>query len=333
MAVGTYTATSSRGVYLLEFDGDSAEARILHSVQLDNPSYVVFSHDGNHLYAIGENGANGTVHSIALSESGMQVDATLPAGADPCHIALAGDLLVVASYSDGAVNSFSVDDRGILASQKQSLRFKAHSVHPRRQMSSHIHNIALSPDGRFILASDLGGDFVYSMVLDDDSVMQLDESVKAKAGSGPRHMAWSRDGKYLYLLTELSDEVMVFARDGGRFTHIQTLGAARTPAGGGGDIHIHPDGHFLYASARLQDDGIAVFGFLDDGTLKKDFFVPTGKHPRNFAITPDGRFLLCACRDKNAIEVYEIDCQCGNLTYLDNKDIELPMPVCIAFDA
>ena len=122
---------------------------------------------------------------------------------------------------------------------------------------------------------------------------------------------------------------MLIEYDGGELTPIQTLTAYKGKGHGSADIHISPDGRFLYTSHRLKEDGIAIFS-IDEATgkVKKAGYQPTGRHPRNFAITPDGNWLLCACRDDNRIEIYSIDKKTGALTS-SGKAIEVGAPVCV----
>jgi 6-phosphogluconolactonase len=100
---------------------------------------------------------------------------------------------------------------------------------------------------------------------------------------------------------------------------------------GSADIHISPDGKFLYASHRLKKDGISIFKInSENGKLTKAGYQQTGIHPRNFNITPNGKYILVACRDSNRIEIYYRNGKTGMLTYT-NKMIALSKPVCIQF--
>ena len=146
---------------------------------------------------------------------------------------------------------------------------------------------------------------------------------------GPRHLTFSPDGRFAYLISEKGDCVSSFSFNNGNLTLLETRLAYDGEGHGSGDIHLTPNGRFLYTSHRLKADGIAVFERdSSTGLLKKTGYCPTGKHPRNFAITPDGTLLLCACRDDNRIEVYSIDPDTGELSFT-GKTIPVPAPVCI----
>jgi 6-phosphogluconolactonase (cycloisomerase 2 family) len=152
-------------------------------------------------------------------------------------------------------------------------------------------------------------------------------------GSGPRHLDFHPDGKFAYLINELSGAVTAFGYDAaaGNLSFIQSVQADTLDAKGSADMHVSPDGRFLYASNRLKGDGIAIFTINQaDGKLTKAGYQETGIHPRNFVITPNGKFLLVAGRDSDVIQIFLIDKTTGLLenTY---KDIELDMPVCLKF--
>ena len=263
------------------------------------------------------------VHELTLT-------ATIPSpGDDPCHLMAVGDKLYTACYSSGSVAVIQLNSDGTLGETKQQFHFTQHGSHPRQQ-ASHLHNLALSPCGTYLVASNLGGDCLHLFKRHKSGLLSPLQTVSTPAESGPRHMQWDNSGTHLYLITELSDEVMVFTFEQERLNHVQTINAARTPSHGAGDIHIHPSGKWLYASARLIDDGIALFSIpADDAPITRTAFFPTGKHPRNFAITPCGTMLLCACSHKKAIEFYSIAPDDGSLTYLEGHDIPIDYPVCL----
>ena len=155
-------------------------------------------------------------------------------------------------------------------------------------------------------------------------------TVSGADGSGPGHMCFHPDGKRAYVITELSGDVVVMDTEGGRTAEIIQTAKADTVGGeGSADIHLSPDGRFLYASCRLKADGLAVFRVsAETGKIERTGYCPTGKHPRNFAITPNGRYILVACRDENAIEIYSVDKDTG-MPVDTGKRIPAKAPVCV----
>ena len=196
---------------------------------------------------------------------------------------------------------------------------------------SHIHCCAVSPDGRYVLASDLGCDLIrrFPIQAGELPVGEPEIAYRATPGSGPRHFVFSADGRFCYLLGELGDTLTVLRYEDGALTPVQELKAYRGRGKGSADIHFSPDGRFLYTSHRLRRDGIATFRVdPQSGKVRRAGFHRTGTHPRNFAITPDGRWLLCACRDADAIELYAIRPRSGRLRRT-GRVIPLHRPVCV----
>ena len=148
---------------------------------------------------------------------------------------------------------------------------------------------------------------------------------------GPRHLTFSKDGRFAYLINELGGECVVLSYRKGKLKEVQRIMADEGGGRGSADIHISPDGRFLYTSHRLKKDGIAIFAIdPEKGTLTKIGYQLTGIHPRNFAITPNGKYLLVACRDDNKIQVFERNEATGELTETAQA-IEVDRPTCIVF--
>jgi 6-phosphogluconolactonase (cycloisomerase 2 family) len=232
--------------------------------------------------------------------------------------------LITSNYTGGSASAYSVAEDGSIGEPLQFINAGE---------GSHIHCAVLSPDGKYLFLTDLGRDCVFRFDLGPDG-QPFGESVFAWQNVdsfpyGPRHMVFSADGKYAYLLCELGDMLVVFSYVDGALTPVQTLKAYDGDGHGSADIHLSPDGKFLYTSHRLKEDGISIYK-VESGLVERVGFCPTGKHPRNFAISPDGKYLLCACRDDNRIEVYRRDALTGMLE-ATGQDIAVGAPVCVHF--
>lgn len=259
----------------------------------------------------------------------------------PCYITIdsKGKNIHTANYGGGTITSFQAKEDGSLTTAVSKISFKGSGPDSIRQKSPHLHSVRYSPDGQYLFAADLGSDKLYRVGVNDTPFEGqpglLENSLKEfimPAGTGPRHFDFHPDGgKYLYLLGELSGEVIVFDYAFGELTQKQVIAADTVGARGSADIHVSPDGRFLYASNRLKADGIAIFSIdPEEGTLTKVGYQLTGIHPRNFVITPNGKYLLVAARDDNKIQVFSIDAGTGLLTDT-SQDISLSKPVCLKF--
>lgn len=345
MLVGTYTsAEGSKGIYVYRFDNDTGESDPVSMVEVANPSYLVVSPNEQFVYSVGENGEDDSyAHAFSFDKSSGQlklIDSQLTFGSSPAYITLdaQGNNLITANYGGGSISQFNVNTNGTLSPLSNLFEFEGVGEDPARQKQSHLHSVRYSPDGMFMFATDLGTDKVYryksitSVFEGQPALLKNDTAVFATpAGTGPRHFDFHPNGLYFYLLGELSGEVIVYDYNKGDLQQKQRILADTVGAQGSADIHVSPNGQFLYASNRLKADGIAIFAIdSQDGTLTKVGYQLTAKHPRNFAISPNGKFMLVAGRDDNVIQVYSIDKKTGLLTNI-NQDITIDKPVCIKF--
>ena len=353
MYVGTYTEDSnSKGIYIYYFNQEYGTViGLLSSAIATNPSFITLSPDGKHLYAVSEynNGLQGA-HSLHLSEDKSKVKYSVfhstalkesykeepkQAGADPCHIVSDGKYVITANYTGGDISVFSLDAAGRLQTEVQHISF----VEALHGSASHMHCIIPTPEKRYVLVTNLGKNCVYRFrykarkaskgvkVLKDMKVAyRISDTIQ-----GPRHLTFSKDGRFAYLINELGGECVVLSYRKGKLKEVQRIMADEGGGRGSADIHISPDGRFLYTSHRLKKDGIAIFAIdPKKGTLTKIGYQLTGIHPRNFAITPNGKYLLVACRDDNKIQIFQRDEETGELTETAQA-IEVDRPTCIVF--
>lgn len=346
LLVGTYTEnTPADGVYLYSFDAQTAEARLLDMAKSGNPSFVIANPDQTRAYSVNEyNDGRQGVSSFALEADSIRglnsviIPKEQTDGEDPCNLLFNGETIISSNYTGGTVTAFALNEDGSILGTSQYFSCSSEYFQAMTGLSlgsdpSHMHCAVLSPDGKYFFVTNLGMDCIHRFDR-VDGIHPLGNSTVAWKHTGltkfgPRHMVFSADGKYAYLLCELGDKLVVFEYEDGKLNPIQTLTAYKGKGHGSADLHISPDGRYLYTSHRLKEDGIAIFGIdKATGKVRKAGYQPTGRHPRNFAITPDGNWLLCACRDDNRIEVYSINKETGALS-ATGKTIDVGAPVCV----
>lgn len=335
LLVGTYTADESGpGVYYYSLNPETREATLIDTARAGNPSFVIPSEDRNNAYSVGEydDGRQKVIcYSLtdnAVDPLGRQSADGCASGAAPCNIIVAGGFAVTSNYTGGTLSAFPVLENGSLGA------ISAQFVPEREEgIANHIHCCILSPDGKYLFATDLGADVIYRFTpgktpFDNAEVaLRFDRDLHP----GPRHMTFSNDGRFLYVIHELQDLVSVIGYDNGNLSLLSSEKAYDGEGHGSADIHLSPDGKFLYTSHRLKEDGISVFRVnAEDGSIARTGYTRTGIHPRNFAMTPDGLILLCACRDSDKIELYKRDPETGLLSG-PVGEICLPSPVCVSF--
>lgn len=342
LLVGTYTNKCySKGIYVYEFDTNNAQIRLKKSSDsIVNPSYLSLSKDEKFIYAVNENGGESTVTSLkfdAVSGKASFLNKESSKGADPCYIINDDKNVIVANYSGGNISVFGKNEDGSITEAKQVIQHYGKGVNADRQEKPHVHMVCFSPDKKYVLSNDLGTDKVYVYSYNPTAtseVLTLKDSVSVKAGSGPRHLTFSKKGKYVYLLQELDGSLTTFGYADGKLTQIsETTILANDFKGalGSADIHVSPKGKFLYASNRGDANTISIFKILRKGKLKSKGQVSTlGKGPRNFAIDPTGKFLLVGHQYTNDIVIFKINKRKGTLTDTGKK-IDLCSPVCLVF--
>lgn len=339
LIIGSYAPADSQGVRVYRFDQTTGTAQPVSGLSgIENPSYLIPNRAGDRLYAVAENdAAHSMANALAFDKKTGRLTllGSRPTyGAAPCHLALSPDerYLVTANYNGGSLTTFGLAADGTLLPGTQ-LCFEGHGPVTDRQEQSHIHFIWFTPDGRYLLADDLGTDRIHRFTLTPGTSSLFDKvsatDIPLRPGSGPRHGAFAPDGRMAYVITELSGHVIALRYDRGQLIPVQYAVADSLGAQGSADLHLSADGRFAYASNRLQGDGIAIFSIHPtSGLLTRIGYQPTGRHPRNFTLTPNGRYLLVACRDDNEIQIYRRDIQTGLLTDTGRR-IAMPAPVCL----
>lgn len=349
--VGTYTnlgtntatppkdSTGSKGIYLYEWtDG---HAKLLGVTPAVNPSFLAALPDGRYVYACTESRTQtmGSVSAFVLDREskGLKFINKVPSGgANPAYVSVhkSGRWVAVANYTGGSLGVFPTGAQGALLPAVKVVQHTGHSVHPTRQDHAHVHSAVFSPEGRTLYVQDLGEDSIniHGFNSAEPQPLTAGTAIAMLPGTGPRHLTFDPSGKYAYLLEELGGAVDVFRwyPGTGQLELVQRIAAHPDTAKGpfrSADIHVSPDGRFLYASNRAEAN-LAVFSIdPGKGTLRLvGYQAALGKEPRNFMIDPTGRFLLVANQDSNSIIIFKIDTQTGLLTPTGDK-IDVPSPV------
>ena len=342
--VGTYTDTDSKGIQIYQVNTNKGQWEWLGVAETTNPSFLAIAPNKRYLYATTEVGADKAIVSAFAIDPATGLLRLLNAqpaeGSAPCHVAVdqQGQFVYAANYGSGNVLVYPVQPEGGLAACSDRVQHINPNPDSARQDGPHAHSVNIDPSGRFLLVCDLGIDRVMIYRLDEPPGKLSPNPVpfaQLDPGSGPRHLAFHPDGKHVYVINELNNTITAFdyhAKWGGLTTKqvISTLPVGYTDVSYCADIHVHPNGKFLYGSNRGHES-IAIFAIDEQGALT---FIGhesvRGKWPRNFAIDPSGQLLYVANERSDNIVAFQIDPQTG-LLHATGYEISVPKPVMICF--
>ncbi len=335
--VGTYTEGDSEGIYTYTFDAGTGELTNKQlAAKLANPSYLALSKDHKNLYAVQEtadfDSLGGGVTAFSLTNGVLEIQNSMGTqGAHPCHVSLSGDgHLAVANYTGGNVALFNLNDDGSLGEHPQIIDHKLLDS----TKTSHAHMAQFTSDG--LMVTDLGLDAIKRYKEENgEFVPGPQPSLPFAEGAGPRHFTFGEGGKMLYVISELNSTISVFKKDTkGDYQEIQVVKTLDPNYQGNNacaDLHLSPDGKFLYGSNRGENTIVIFAVNPENGTLTLEGRESVhGDWPRNFSMDPTGEFLLVANQKSSNITVFKRDVEKGTLTYLN--ETVLPNPVCLVFE-
>jgi len=348
--VGTYTEKESKGIYAYRFDTASSELTPLGvAAETTNPSFLAVDPSGHFLYAVNEvptykGATGGAVSAFAINRQTGKLSLLneVPSrGADPCYISFdrSGKFALVANYTGGSVAVFPVQSDGRIGAASAFVQHAGSSVSKERQEGPHAHWIETTPDNRYAIAVDLGLDelLVYRFDAKTGALTPNDPPfAKLDPGAGPRHLAFHPSSKFAYVVNELQSTVTTFSYDADRGAFHKLGSVSTLPKNFSGtndtaEIHVHPNGKFLFASNRGHDSIVVFTIDLKSGALTLvDHFPTGGKTPRNFEIDPTGKVLFVANQDTNNIVLFRIDPDTGRLSRI-GQPLEVPSPVSLRF--
>jgi 6-phosphogluconolactonase len=348
--VGNFGIGQDGRIYFCRLDLKSGEISLIKENRgIDNPSFIEIDSSNRFLYAVNEtekseNYSGGFVSSFAIKRDDGSlrfINRQPTLGGSPCYITSdpADKFLLITNYSGGSIIVFPLLDAGNIGQNISFIQNTGRSVNPDRQKSPHPHSIFLSPDCHYAFVPDLGLDKILIYRFDQKSGKLTSNPfpyISLNPGAGPRHLTFHPFLKFAYCINELNSTITGFRYKpmNGKLTAIQTISTLPEDFHGENycaDIHIHPDGKFLYGSNRGHNS-IACYS-LDQskGKLKMTGCASTqGEWPRNFAIDPSGQYLLAANQRSNNIFTFRINKETGELTPTVFS-IEINQPVCIRF--
>jgi 6-phosphogluconolactonase len=334
--VGSYNFNKDKkGIYVFKLDTVTGQLKKITTVKnILNPSYLAVSPNGNYIYACTDTKTPnaGSVSSFEFKPQNKTltfINSQKSGGENPVYLSVHknGKWLVNANYTEGSVAVHSIDEDGKISPIVQNFSYSEGSIDKERQDRSHVHSCVFSPNYDFIYLPDLGADKIRCYQFDSLQNRPLQETpypfTQTTLGSGPRHFVFHPNDKYAYCVEELAGTVSVYKYENDKLDCIQRIAAHGDNFKEGfssGDIHISPDGRFLYTSNRGEENNIAIFSIENDGILKTVGYQSTfGRTPRIFAIDSKGKFVIVANQSTGNIVVFKRDSVTGLLMKFGNE--------------
>ncbi len=348
LVVGTYTGGKSEGIYIYRFNSGDGSFKEVSHVKTSNPSYVAISPDEKFVFAVTEDakdGSGGAISSFYFDKGNgtLSFINKQPTNGDhPCYVDVdkTGKWVFAGNYSSGSLSAIPVNPDGTLGISAIVVKHSGSGKNPQRQEKPHVHCTIVSPDNKWLYVPDLGIDkvMIYSFDVATGKLTAAKQPFAASTpGAGPRHLTFHPNGKYAYLVEELTGHVVVFQMQNGQLKSLQrisTLPQGQKGYPGSADIHVSPDGKFLYASNRGDFNNIAIFKVdPKSGKLSVAGFQSTlGKTPRNFNFDPTGNYLLVGNQESDEIVIFKRNLKTGLLEDTKNR-IAVGKPVCLKWAA
>lgn len=329
-----YIGTYGKGIYRVPFENGRLGEPIRFA-EVENPSYLCTSKRKDILYTVIETGMfqgqYGGGVAMVSKETGQVLSVSGTASKDPCHITENpnGTCLYAANYSEGTLSVHPV--KGTQFGQTEVIQHEGHSAHPERQEMPHVHCVTFTPDQNYLCVVDLGIDEVV-LYQEENAGLRKVGRILLPDGAGPRHITFSEDGRFAYVVTELSSEVFVYRYEDGTFTEVQVIsalpGGISYPHSSGAAIRLWGD--YLFSSNRGHDS-IAVFRRnRENGQLSLYGWIPShGNIPRDFILfrEKDATYLLVANQGSDSLVLYSFDEKDGTAKKLQTVCVE--KPVCL----
>ena len=335
---------ATEGIYVYQLDTINGKLSKITSIKnILNPSYLTLSPNGKYVFACTESKTKnaGNVSSFEFQPQNKSltfINSQKSGGENPVYLTTHknGKWLVNGNYTEGSVSVYPISENGIINPMVQNFQFSEGSINKERQDRSHIHATVFSPNFDYVFLPDLGSDKIRSYKFENENKEPLsipkNPITETTLGGGPRHFTFHPNGKFAYCIEELSGTVNAYNYENGSLESIQRINTHSekyTEDFESSDIHISPDGKYMYASNRGEENNIAIFSILNDGKLKNIGYQSTlGEHPRVFAIDESGKFLIATNTITGNVFVFKRNLKTGMLKRV-GKELKIKSVSCV----
>ena len=335
--VGTYTHGNSKGIQVYDVDVEKGTLRERSEVQVSNASHTAISKNGKFLYSIEDEG----VAVFRRDENGdlTRINRVSIDGMRGCFLAtdVDGKYLYVAGYHDGKVTVVHTRRDGSLGRIMDGVYHKGLGSVAERNFRPHVNCVRPTPDNKYLCAVDNGIDQVKLYRINKrQHNLELVDILRCPRESGPRIIRFSADGRFAYILFELSNEIKVYSYDGSGHTpefellqSISTLtkekdeDAFHNAASG---LALAPDGRHLFCTTAGENTVSMYEIDTETGLLDKKFTLPiSGDYPKDLVIFPDNKHIAVANHASNTVTTFTVDYD-KNIIVMNDKPHHIETP-------
>lgn len=340
--VSGYTSGNKTNMGISVYDVDVKNGKLMpkEQVEITNSSYMTISHNQKFLYSITDFG----VESYVIKKDGglRMLNTASINGMRGCYLSTDYDdkFLFVAGYHDAKLTALRINDDGSLGEITDEIFHKGLGSIAERNFKPHINCVKMTRDNKFLLAADLGMDHVvvYELNHTTGKLRQID-IIHSEQESAPRHMKFSKDGKFLYIVHELKSYVDVYMyeidKNGmpefEKIQSISTLNDYHASVTSASAINWSDDFKYI-VSSNAGDNSVIIYSVNSkNGLLKKILCLPvSGDYPKDVALFPDNKHLVSLNHESNTMTFFAVDMELGTIA-MSSKEIRIDQPNCIIF--
>lgn len=335
--VAGYTHEDKHGIKIYDVDTKKGRLKERDEVAITNPSYLTISHNGKFLYSITDDGVE--AYQV-LADGGLKrINKAAINGMRGCYISTDYEdrFLFVAGYHDGKVTVLSLKKNGGVDKITDEIFHKGLGSVAERNFRPHINCVKMTRDNRYLCATDLGMDHIKIYRLDHQSgKLKLADTIRSEIESAPRHIKFSLDGKFAYIIHEMKNYIDVYSyediNDEPMFTKIQTISTLNVYHASGSaasSIQLSADGKYIFCS-NAGDNSIGAFERdAKTGMLTKIFILPvSGDYPKDIAVFHDNKYIVSLNHETGSMTFFKIDLK-NKTMIMNGPSLAFPSGNCV----
>lgn len=337
--VSTYTMGDNHGIKIYDVDLENGRMAEKDEVVITNSSYITIAHNRKFLYSITDFGVE--AYSIQKDGSLETLNTATINGMRGCYLSTdyTDRYLFAAGYHDGKITVLRLREDGGIGNIADEVYHKGLGSIAERNFRPHVNCVKMTRDNKYLLAADLGMDHVNVYRFQPESgKIKLVDVIRSELESAPRHVKFSKDGRFLYIVHELKNYIDVYSytevNHNPYFEKIQNISTLNEYHAGGSAasaLNFSMDDNYLISSNAGDNSVITYRVDTENGRLTKIFCLPiSGDYPKDAALFPNNKYLVSLNHESNTMTFFHVDMEKG-LLVMNGKEIEVERPNCIIF--